>query len=106
MKLTKKLNRGILALGLAGTMGVWVAGSLIGETYRTEDCNTYQGYNNAGANRIHVFDPQTLRERGKKPERALWGPSLELEIGGKYKLEIKDPIFGPERLVSTEKCEE
>lgn len=100
-----KVRKGAM-LGTLAAAGVIALGNF-GKTYETE-CETYQGYHDiSDGERIYVFDPQTIYERGNRyPERALLGnPPSDLDIGESYRLKIKNPVLGQERIVSAEKCE-
>ena len=83
------------------------------ETYKT-GCETYQGHNNNYADgEINlVFDELTLEKRmGGPPNYRLIGDPKtygDLEIGNKYRLEIKEPVLSvfQEKLLSFENCDQ
>jgi len=107
MKLGNKLAIGGLALSVFSLPTIIRNG---GETYPTS-CETYQGYTDNGADgeRIFVFDEQIRESRINRPNYALSGdPKMyeDLEIGDKYKLKIREPMFSmyPKKLLSFENC--
>jgi len=103
MKFKSKLA--ILAL----TGGAIIGLTDLGKNVST-GCETYQGYRDYSADgeRMFVFDEKSMYERVEGPDYPLFGnPEMyeDLEIGDKYRLEIRDPLIGPDRLLSFEKCE-
>ena len=104
MKLENKLAISALVVGVGVGLSIDLGNSV--ET----NCETYQGYrdNSTDGERIFVFDEQTLKEREDGPNYALFGnPKMykNLEIGNKYTLEIREPLIGSNKLISTEPCE-
>ena len=101
-----KKTLGILAVGIAGTITL----NNIGRNYET-GCETYQGFSvSSDADLSFIFDPQPASERQTlSPKYGLGGNSnfrKDLEIGKSYKITIKDPIIGGDKLVSATPCEE
>ena len=98
----------ILIAGLSLLSGVGLATNI--GTNTSTGCETYQGYRNNASDgeRIFVFDEQTLEKRLNGTNYALSGdPEMykNLEIENKYKLKIREPLIGSNRLISTEDCE-
>lgn len=104
MKPKNKLIAGIAVL--VGSIGL---ATNLGDRVET-DCETYQGYRDdlSDGERIFVFDEKPREERLGGPNYALSGdPRMykDLEIGDKYRLKIREPLMGSNRLIYTEDCD-